>query len=77
MTKRTRDTSIGAVFSALALVGQVGLTMSASIGLGVVAGLYLDRWLKASGIVLVLMIGLGIAGGGYGVYKLMMKGAGR
>ena len=77
MTKRTRDIPAGAVFSALALVGQVGLTMGAAIGLGVVGGLYLDRWLDASGIVLVLMIGLGIAAGGYAVYKLMMKEIGR
>ena len=73
MIKRTRDIPAGAVFSALALVGQVGLTMGAAIGLGVVAGLYLDRWFGGGGIVLVLMIVLGIAAGGYGVYKLMMK----
>lgn len=73
MTKRTRDIPAGAVFSALALVGQVGLTMGAAIGLGVVGGLYLDRWFGGRGIFLVLMIALGIASGGYAVYKLMMK----
>ncbi len=73
MIKRKRDLPAGAVFSALALVGQVGLTMGAAIGLGVLGGLYLDRWLGGRGIVLVLMIALGIASGGYAVYKLMMK----
>jgi len=73
MGKRRRDIPAGAVFSALALVGQVGLIMGVAIGLGVVGGLYLDQWLDARGSVLVLMIVLGIGAGGYGVYKLMMK----
>lgn len=73
MIKRTRDIPAAGVFSALALVGQVGLTMGAAIGLGIVGGLYLDRWFGGRGIVLVLMIALGIASGGYAVYKLMMK----
>lgn len=54
---------------ALALVGQVGLAVAAPIVAGVLGGLFLDRFLGGTGIVLLLMIFLGIAAGIFGAYR--------
>ncbi len=60
---------------ALAFVGWVGTVMAASIVGGLVAGIYLDRWLGAHGIVLVVMILAGIAGGAITVYRMLTRDA--
>jgi ATP synthase protein I len=57
------------IFEQLTLVSQLGLTMVGSIGLGFAIGYYLDKWLGLKGIFLTLFILLGIAGGGYTVYR--------
>ena len=56
----------------LALTMQLGLTMAGSIGLGLAIGYYLDRWLGAKGILLVIFILLGVIGGGVTCYKQIM-----
>ncbi len=57
----------------LALVSQVGLTMAGSIILFLLAGFLLDRWLGTRGLFTVVFILLGIVGGGYTVYRQIMK----
>lgn len=61
------------VFSALALVGQLGLVMALAIVGGVLAGSYLDRLVGSKGLLLVLGILLGIGGGIAGVAAILMK----
>ena len=57
----------------LALTMQLGLTMAGSIGLGFVIGYYLDRWLGTKGILLIIFILLGVAGGGATCYRQIME----
>lgn len=55
-----------------ALMMQIGLTMAGSIVFCFFVGLYLDRWLGTGGFFLIMGIFLGIAGGGYTVYRQIM-----
>ena len=57
------------IFEQLVLVSQLGLTMVGCIGLGFAIGYYLDKWVGTRGIFLTIFILLGIAGGGYTVYR--------
>jgi ATP synthase protein I len=57
------------IFEQLVLVSQLGLTMVGCIGLGFATGYYLDKWLRTKGIFLTIFILLGIAGGGFTVYR--------
>jgi ATP synthase protein I len=57
----------------LALVSQVGLTMSGSILLCFAIGYYLDKWLHTRGIFITIFIILGIVGGGITVYGQITK----
>ena len=57
------------IFEQLVLVSQLGLTMVGCIGLGLATGYYLDKWLGTKGIFLTTFILLGIAGGGFTVYR--------
>lgn len=57
------------IFEQLVLVSQLGLTMVGCIGLGFASGYYLDKWLGTRGIFLTIFILLGIAGGGFTVYR--------
>lgn len=57
---------------ALALVGQVGLAVAAPIVAGVVGGLFLDRFLGGTGLMLVPAILLGIAAGIVGAYRVIV-----
>ena len=57
------------IFEQLILVSQLGLTMVGCIGLGFAIGYYLDKWLGTRGIFLTIFIILGIAGGGFTVYR--------
>ncbi len=66
--KEYRDT-----FEQLTLVMQLGLTMAGSILFCFAVGYYLDKWLGTKGIFLVIFILLGIAGGGYTVYREVNK----
>ena len=58
----------------LGLVSQVGLTMVLWIGAGFGAGFFLDRKLATHGLLLVIFILLGILGGFWSVYRLIMRG---
>ena len=57
------------IFEQLVLVSQLGLTMVGCIGIGFAAGYYLDKWFGTRGIFLTIFILLGIAGGGFTVYR--------
>jgi ATP synthase protein I len=47
--------------------------MAGSILLFLLAGFFLDRWLDTGGIFTVVFILLGIIGGGFTVYRQIMK----
>lgn len=57
----------------MALVTQIGLTMAGSIVLCFFIGYFLDKWLGTRGIFLIIFILLGIAGGGWTVYRQIMQ----
>ena len=57
----------------VALVTQVGLTMAGSILFCFAIGYYLDKWLNTKGLFITIFILLGIAGGGYTVYRQIME----
>ena len=51
---------------------QLGLTMAGSILFCFAIGYYLDKWLGTKGLFITIFIFLGIAGGGYTVYRQIM-----
>ena len=57
----------------IALVTQLGLTMAGSILFCFAIGYYLDKWLNTKGLFIAIFILLGIAGGGYTVYRQIME----
>ena len=57
----------------LSVVMQIGLTMAGCIFFCFFVGLYLDRWLGTGGILTVVFILLGIAGGGNVVYRQIVE----
>lgn len=57
----------------IAVVTQVGLTMAGSILFCFAIGYHLDKWLDTKGLFITLFILLGIAGGGYTVYRQIME----
>ena len=61
----------------LTLVSQLGLTMAGSILFCFAIGYHLDKWLHTKGLFITLFILLGIAGGGYTVYRAIMKTLGQ
>lgn len=60
-------------YAALALVGQLGFVIAAPIVAGVMAGVYLDKKLGTSGLILVPMVLVGLAGGLLAAYRLIRK----
>jgi len=62
-----------AVWDHLALVMQVGLTFAGSLLFCFAIGYWLDRWLGTKGLFITIFIILGIAGGGYTVYRQIME----
>lgn len=58
-----------AVWDHLALVMQVGLTFAGSVLFCLFIGYWLGEWLGAKGLFITVFILLGIAGGGYTVYR--------
>ena len=57
----------------MALVTQIGLTMAGSILFCFAIGYYLDKWLGTKGLFITIFILLGVAGGGYTVYRQIME----
>ena len=55
------------------MVSQLGLTMAGSILFCFAIGYYLDKWLNTKGLFITVFILLGIAGGGYTVYRQIME----
>ena len=55
------------------LVTQLGLTMAGSIFFCLFIGFYLDKWLNTKPIFIIIFIILGVAGGGYTVYRQVME----
>jgi ATP synthase protein I len=58
-------------WSALALLGQVGLTIVISTLLGLGLGLFIDHRLGSAPIATLIGLLLGLAAGVYGVYRLI------
>jgi ATP synthase protein I len=58
-----------AVWDHLALVMQVGLTFAGSVLFCLFIGYWLGVWLGAKAVFITVFILLGIAGGGYTVYR--------
>jgi hypothetical protein len=67
-----RESSPGG-WSALVLVGQLGLVMALCIVGGVLTGVFATRWLGGGGILVALGALLGIVGGGLGAYQLLAR----
>lgn len=61
------------IFELMVLATQIGLTMAGSIGLCLAVGILLDRWLNTKGLFITIFILLGIGGGGWTVYRQIMK----
>ncbi len=57
----------------MTLVMQLGLTMAGSILFCLAIGCYLDKWLNTKGLFITIFILLGIARGGYTVYRQIME----
>lgn len=72
MNAKRPDSELSA-YSAVALIGQLGLTVAVPIILCAVAGKYLDAWVHAHGVVLFILLVLGIAAGGFGAYRMLAK----
>ena len=68
-----KDTGYRDLARYLGLVSQVGLTMVLWIGAGFGVGFFLDRKLATHGLLLVIFILLGVLGGFWSVYRLIMK----
>ena len=58
-----------AVWDHLALVMQVGLTFVGSVLFCFAIGYWLDKWLGTTGLFITVFLLLGIAGGGYTVWR--------
>jgi len=61
------------IFELMTLATQIGLTMAGSIVLCFAVGILLDRWLNTKGLFITIFILLGIGGGGWTVYRQIMK----
>ena len=57
----------------LSVVMQIGLTMAGCIFFCFFVGLYLDRWLGTKGVLTVVFILLGKAGGANVVYRQIVE----
>ena len=61
------------LLKALSLLGQLGLVMAVSILLFIILGVWVDNTLGFKGFGVGLCSFLGIACGGLGVYKLLVR----
>ncbi len=64
------------LLAVLALVGQLGFIMAGSILGGLLAGVYLDRWLGSGPVLTIVLLLCGIGGGFVAVYRLVMRAVG-
>lgn len=56
----------------LSLVTQIGLTMVFSVGIGLLGGMFLDRWLNTGIFFMIILTIIGVASGFRSVYLLIM-----
>lgn len=71
MSDQKKRRSRASDYSAFALVGQVGLTISLAMLAGVGLGIFVDSKLGTSPIATLIGLLLGLAAGVYGVYRLV------
>ncbi len=57
----------------LQIIMQIGLTMAGSIAFSLFVGLKVDKWFGTKGIFTIILLLYGIVGGGYVVYKQILK----
>jgi hypothetical protein len=60
-------------FSALALVGQLGLGVALPIVICTLLGTRLDKWLQTRGLITIFAILFGVASGIYSGYRILKK----
>lgn len=60
-------------FKNLTLITQIAFQMISPILIGVFIGIYLDRWLNTSPVLVIIFMVLGVCSGFLGTYKLMQK----
>ena len=61
------------VFSSMGLVTGLGFSAVGSLLVGIVAGLFIDRWLHTAPLFLIVGILLGLAAATLGVYRLVVR----
>jgi len=61
------------VFSSMGLVTGLGFSAVGSLLVGILGGLFLDRWLRTTPLFLIIGILLGLAAAAIGVYRLVMQ----
>ncbi|MFH1349968.1 MAG: AtpZ/AtpI family protein [Pseudomonadota bacterium] len=61
------------LFRTLGYLSTVGLAMAFSIGIGAVAGYYLDKWLGTSPWLFFVFLGFGIAAAFRNLYLMYKK----
>jgi F0F1-type ATP synthase assembly protein I len=72
-TPQEQMSALGSALTAFSLVGQVGLVMFASVAIGLVGGIYIDRWLGTGYLFLIVLTLLGVASGFKAVYSMVKK----
>jgi len=64
--------AVRSVLDALAIVPQLSMTIAIPIVLGALAGHWLDGKFETKPVFFLILLGLGIAGGITGVYRLIV-----
>lgn len=72
MAPRNQETQLSAM-AALALVGQLGLTMALPVVAGVIGGALLDKWAGGTGLLVVGGVVVGLLVGILGVYQILAR----
>jgi len=65
--------ALRSALTAFSLVGQIGLIMFASVAIGLIGGMYLDRWLGTGHVFMIILTLLGVASGFRAVYLMVKK----
>ncbi len=72
-TDRNQRSELAQTMRYLSLVGHLGLVMIFSVGGGLIAGLFMDRWLETKAIFTVLLLLVGVGSGFTGIYQVISK----
>jgi len=59
--------------TAFSVVGQIGIVMFASVAIGLLGGIYIDRWLGTGHVFMIILTLLGVASGFRAVYLMVKK----